>query len=52
MGQATGAVHGYDLLGHALKLLEAHSTMVDAMHGRAVSGRVTLGVPDDYALTY
>ncbi|UVL64819.1 LysR family transcriptional regulator [Pseudomonas sp. B21-031] len=43
---------GYDLLGHARKLLEAHSTMVDAMHGGAVSGRVTLGVPDDYAVTY
>ncbi|WP_238786588.1 LysR family transcriptional regulator [Pseudomonas sp. S34] len=43
---------GYDMLGHALKLLEVHSTMVDAMYGRAVSGRVTLGVPDDYALTY
>ena len=41
-----------DLLGHARKLLEAHSTMVDAMHGGAVSGRVTLGVPDDYAMTY
>lgn len=43
---------GYDLLGHARKLLEAHSTMVDAMHGGAVSGRVSIGVPDDYAVTY
>lgn len=43
---------GYDLLGHARRLVEAHSTMVDAMHGGAVSGRVSLGVPDDYAMTY
>lgn len=50
--QLTLTPAGYDLLGHARKLLEAHSTMVDAMHGGAVSGRVTLGVPDDYALTY
>ena len=50
--QLTLTPAGYDLLGHARKLLEAHSTMVDAMHGGAVSGRVTLGVPDDYAMTY
>ncbi|VVN82680.1 LysR family transcriptional regulator [Pseudomonas fluorescens] len=43
---------GYDLLGHARKVLESHSTLVLAMHGGTLSGRVTLGVPDDYALTY
>lgn len=43
---------GFDLLGHARKLLASHSTLVLAMHGGALSGRVTLGVPDDYAVPY
>lgn len=43
---------GFDLLGHARKLLTAHSILVLAMHGGAISGRVTFGVPDDYAVPY
>ncbi|MCY1425108.1 HTH-type transcriptional regulator ArgP [compost metagenome] len=43
---------GFDLLGHARKLLASHSTLVLAMHGGALSGRVTFGVPDDYAVPY
>jgi DNA-binding transcriptional LysR family regulator len=43
---------GFDLLGHARKLLVTHSTLVLAMHGGAISGRVTFGVPDDYAVPY
>ena len=40
---------GYDLLAHARKLLELHSNTLTALHGGGVSGRLTLGVPDDYA---
>lgn len=43
---------GYNLLGHARKVLESHSAMVSAMHGGTLSGRLTFGVPDDYAQTY
>ncbi|WP_041166986.1 LysR family transcriptional regulator [Pseudomonas putida] len=43
---------GFDLLGHARKLLASHSALVLAMHGGALSGRVTFGVPDDYAEPY
>ncbi|MEE4716973.1 LysR substrate-binding domain-containing protein, partial [Pseudomonas alliivorans] len=43
---------GFDLLGHARRLLASHSTLVLAMHGGALSGRVSLGVPDDYAVPY
>ncbi len=43
---------GYDLLGHARKVLESHSNLVLAMHGATLSGRLTFGVPDDYAVPY
>lgn len=43
---------GYDLLGYARKLLECHTMLAIAMHGGSVSGRITFGVPDDYAVTY
>lgn len=43
---------GFDLLGHARKLLASHTTLVLAMHGGALSGRVSIGVPDDYATPY
>lgn len=43
---------GYDLLVHDRKLLELHARAVAALHGGGVSGRLTLGVPDDYAVTY
>lgn len=43
---------GLDLLGHARKILEAHTGALLAMHGAGVSGRVSFGVPDDYVMTY
>jgi DNA-binding transcriptional LysR family regulator len=43
---------GLDLLAHARKLLEVHSTALMALHGASVSGRVSLGVPDDYVIRY
>lgn len=43
---------GFELLGHARKVLQSHSVLMLAMHEGALSGRVTFGVPDDYALTY
>ncbi len=43
---------GFDLLGYARKLLELHSSALVAMHGGSISGRVRLGVPDDYAMAY
>ncbi|RKT99052.1 LysR family transcriptional regulator [Burkholderia sp. Nafp2/4-1b] len=43
---------GFDLLGYARKMLELHSNALVAMHGGSVSGRVSIGVPDDYAQAY
>jgi DNA-binding transcriptional LysR family regulator len=43
---------GSELLLHARRLLQAHAEALDALHGPAVSGRVSLGVPDDYAISY
>ncbi|WP_428422120.1 LysR family transcriptional regulator [Methylibium sp.] len=45
-------VTGTELLGHARRLLELHAEALAALHGRAISGRVSLGVPDDYAAAY
>lgn len=43
---------GYDLLGHARELLALHDRAVAALHGGAVTGRVSVGTPDDYARAY
>jgi len=43
---------GSELLGYARRLLELHGQALDALHGPQLSGRVTLGVPDDYAASY
>jgi DNA-binding transcriptional LysR family regulator len=43
---------GQQLLPHARRLLEAHHEALQALHGPTVSGRITLGVPDDYAAAY
>lgn len=43
---------GAELLGYARRLLELHTQAQQALHGRALSGRLTLGVPDDYAASY
>ena len=43
---------GAELLGYARRLLELHGEALTALHGPQLSGRVRLGVPDDYAATY
>ncbi|KQW75217.1 LysR family transcriptional regulator [Methylibium sp. Root1272] len=43
---------GVELLGHARRMLELHAETLAAVRGPAISGRVSLGVPDDYAATY
>ncbi|HEY9095714.1 MAG TPA: LysR family transcriptional regulator [Hydrogenophaga sp.] len=43
---------GAELLGHARRLLEVHAQAQAAMHGPALTGRVSMGVPDDYVATY
>jgi DNA-binding transcriptional LysR family regulator len=43
---------GAELLGHARRLLEVHGEALAAVRGPVLSGRVRLGVPDDYAGPY
>lgn len=43
---------GMELLGYARRLLEVHGEALAALHGPQLSGRVRLGVPDDYAERY
>jgi DNA-binding transcriptional LysR family regulator len=43
---------GMELLGYARRLLQLHSETLTALHGPKLSGRVRLGVPDDYAASY
>lgn len=43
---------GVTLLGHARRLLAAHNEAVEALGDTPLSGRVGLGVPDDYAAMY
>ncbi len=43
---------GYELLDYADKLLILHSRAKSAIKGSAVQGKVSLGIPDDYASAY
>ena len=43
---------GQTLLGYARRMLDLHAEARAAIHGNALSGRVRLGVPDDYAARY
>lgn len=43
---------GQTLLGYARRMLELHKEARVALHGDDVTGRVRLGVPDDYAARY
>lgn len=51
-GTITLTPAGYDLLGHARRLMELHSATLVALHGGSIDGRITLGVPDDYVMSY
>lgn len=43
---------GVELLPHARRLLALHEDALTALHGPQVSGRLSLGAPDDYAVPY
>lgn len=43
---------GTELLAYARRLLALHGEALGALTGPALSGRVSLGVPDDYAAAY
>jgi DNA-binding transcriptional LysR family regulator len=43
---------GQTLLGYARRLLDLHAEAQAALRGEALTGRVRLGVPDDYASKY
>jgi DNA-binding transcriptional LysR family regulator len=43
---------GFELLGHARRLLEVHEEAQAALHAPTLTGRVSMGVPEDYAAPY
>lgn len=43
---------GQMLLGYARRILDLHAEAQAAFHGEELTGRVRLGVPDDYAAKY
>src|SRR3546814_13564085 len=43
---------GQKLLGYARRLLDLHTEALAAFHGQELTGRIRLGVPDDYAAKY
>lgn len=43
---------GLKLLGYARRILDLHAETLAAFHGEALTGRIRLGVPDDYAEKY
>lgn len=43
---------GQRLLGYAQRMLDLHAEAQSAFHGSELSGRIRLGVPDDYAAKY
>ncbi|MGV3571424.1 MAG: LysR family transcriptional regulator [Ramlibacter sp.] len=43
---------GRELLEHARRLVSLHDDAVQAMQGESIQGRLTVGVPEDYAVPY
>lgn len=43
---------GQKLLGYARRMLDLHAETQAAFHGKELTGRIRLGVPDDYAAKY
>ena len=43
---------GQLLLGYARRMLDLHAETQAAFHGEELTGRIRLGVPDDYAVKY
>lgn len=50
--QLTLTPDGQVLLGYARRMLDLHAETQAVFHGTALTGRVRLGVPDDYAARY
>ena len=50
--QLTLTADGQTLLGYARRMLDIHTEAQAAFHGKTLTGRVRLGVPDDYAAKY
>lgn len=44
--------HGQTLLGYARRILDLHNEALMTFHGEELSGKIRLGVPDDYAAKY
>lgn len=44
--------HGETLLAYARRILDLHSEAQTSFHGETLTGRIRLGVPDDYAEKY
>ncbi|MBB5320761.1 LysR family transcriptional regulator [Marinobacter oulmenensis] len=45
-------LEGQKLLGYARRMLELHAETQSAFHGQKLTGRIRVGVPDDYAAKY
>lgn len=43
---------GHELLVHARRMVALHEEAVQAMRGETIRGRLTVGVPEDYAVPY
>lgn len=43
---------GQELLEHARRLVALHDEAVQALQGQAIRGRLSVGVPEDYAVPY
>ena len=43
---------GHELLGYAQTILTTHAAALQALVGSAVAGKISLGIPDDYAPEY
>lgn len=43
---------GHELLGHARRLVAQHDEAVQAMQRATIRGRLSVGVPEDYAASY
>jgi DNA-binding transcriptional LysR family regulator len=43
---------GTELLGYARRMLDIHAEAITALRGPEVTGRISLGVPEDYATAY
>ena len=43
---------GLSMVSHARQLLSMHDNIVDDLHGQDITGKVRIGIPDDYAMLF